>query len=58
MMSSKRGKAAAWLHGFAAGYRGHPMHVPAGFDVRRWLDGWREGRELRRAMSVSWREAA
>jgi hypothetical protein len=32
-------QAGAWLNGFAAGYRGHPMHVPFGFDVRRWLDG-------------------
>ena len=52
-MASKRGKAAAWLDGFAAGYRGHSMHVPSGFDVRRWLDGWREGRELRRSLSVA-----
>ena len=57
-MASKRGKAAAWLDGFASGYRRHPMRVPSGFDVRRWRAGWSDGRELRRAMSVSWREVA
>jgi hypothetical protein len=57
-MASRRDRAAAWLDGFAAGWRGHRPLVPAGFDVRQWLAGWTDGRELRVSMRRPWREVA